>query len=129
MTPEELATQISLAVTPALDAASVAPWTHGFLQGSGQILLQFDPLWEILNAWLCSLSGEKFQELVALLRRSFSEFSSPELRMMGEKVKKLRAGSRRSGTASRKPDKTSPENLLDEKRVEKLLPLLRGIVS
>lgn len=130
MSDDDLATQISLAITPASDAASVAQWTHGFLQGSGQVLLQFDPLWEILNVWLCSLSEEAFQELMVLLRRSFSEFSAPEIRMMGEKVKKLHLTSSRPGT--RPPQsgiKQVQENLLDLQRIEKVLPLLRSIVS
>ena len=128
---ESLATHIALAVTPAIEAAKVAQWMQGFLQGSGQTLLQFDPLWSILNDWLCTLSDEMFQELVALLRRSFSEFSGPELRLMGQKIKKLpvtTSGEITTITSTKKTVSTQ-ESQLDLKRVEKVLPILQRILQ
>ncbi|MCL2118694.1 MAG: DUF5682 family protein [Planctomycetaceae bacterium] len=128
---ESLAMQITLAVTPALEAAKVAQWMQGFLQGSGQTLLQFDPLWDILNHWLCTLSDDMFQELVALLRRSFSDFSAPELRMMGQKIKKLHVTT--SGeTVTMTPKENiiaTHESRIDLKRVEKVLPVLEMILK
>ena len=126
---EELATQIALAVTPAIEAAKVAQWMQGFLQGSGQMLLQFDPLWNILNDWLCTLSDDMFGELVALLRRSFAEFSGPELRMMGEKIKKLQTTPGEIREKIPKQSYTTTEGpRLDWNRVEKVIPVLRKIL-
>jgi len=126
---EELATQIALAVTPAIEAAKVAQWMQGFLQGSGQMLLQFDPLWNILNDWLCTLSDDIFGELVALLRRSFAEFSGPELRMMGEKIKKLQTVPGKTKVAVPKQSDTTTEgSRLDWNRVEKVIPVLHNIL-
>ncbi len=128
---EELAKTMSLALSPVLESIKVAQWIQGFLHGSGQMLLQFDPLWTILNAWLCTLGEDVFTELLPLLRRGFSEFSGPELRMMGAKVKPF--GVPKDGEAivtSAKPDvSNATEARLDMNRVELVLPVLRKILS
>lgn len=128
---DDLRTYIGLAVSTALDSIKVAQWMQGFLYGSGQTLLHLDPLWSILNAWLCTLSEEVFTELLPLLRRAFSDFSGPELRMMGEKVRKLPLDS--AGEAKAISPETSPEAAnearLNADRVEKMLPILRTILS
>jgi hypothetical protein len=130
ITNEDLATQISLAVTPALESSKVAQWLQGFLQGSGQTLLQFDPLWDILNNWLCTLSDEMFRELVVLLRRAFSDFSNPELRMMGQKIKKLRLDNNLQTQPHQTANNTNAPLTprLDMQRVEKVLPILKNIM-
>jgi hypothetical protein len=128
ITNEDLATQISLAVTPALESSKVAQWLQGFLQGSGQTLLQFDPLWDILNNWLCTLSDEMFRELVVLLRRAFSDFSNPELRMMGQKIKKLRLDKNLQPHQTANTTNSPLTPRLDMQRVEKVLPILKNIM-
>ncbi|MDR0390481.1 MAG: DUF5682 family protein [Planctomycetaceae bacterium] len=127
---EELSRSIGLAVTTAADATKVAQWVQGFLYGSGQLLLQFDLIWSILNLWICSLTGEVFRELLPLLRRSFSEFSVPEIRMMGEKIKRLGLPNNASTKTSQPTQKTKTQKTqLNEKRIELILPILRDIIS
>ncbi len=128
---EELSTTLSLALSPALESIKVAQWIQGFLHGSGQMLLQFDPLWTILNAWLCTLDEDVFTELLPLLRRGFSEFSAPELRMMGAKVKPLSVT--KTGETVVFPSQSSvlstAETRVNLKRIELVLPMLRKIVN
>ncbi|MDR2762380.1 MAG: DUF5682 family protein [Planctomycetaceae bacterium] len=135
MSEEDLGRSIGLAVTTTVEAIKVAQWMQGFLYGSGQLLLQYDLLWGILNLWLSSLSEEKFKELLPLLRRAFSEFSMPEIRMMSEKVKKLGLP---NNSATKIPNSAAmtmstsiqkKNTQVDEKRIELVLPILRKIIA
>ena len=46
-----------------------------------------EQLWDLVNGWLASLGDETFMELLPILRRTFSEYSVPERRKLGEKAK------------------------------------------
>lgn len=74
----------AMSVTVPADAAS---WLEGFLKGSGTLLLMDNELWSIINDWLRQLDEEIFTQLLPLLRRTFSGFSSSERRKLGEKSK------------------------------------------
>ena len=64
-----------------------ALWLEGFLKGSGSILLVDHDLWILVNQWLEQLDATTFTQVLPLLRRTFSNFTSPERRKLGEKVK------------------------------------------
>ncbi|MDR1486144.1 MAG: DUF5682 family protein [Planctomycetaceae bacterium] len=129
---EELGCRIGLSVTAA-DAVKVAQWMQGFLYGSGQLLLQFDLLWSILNSWVCSLSDDIFTGLLPLLRRAFSEFSAPEVKMMGAKIKRLGLPDNFVTKNIPKTQTTQPtqpkKDQLDKKRIEQIIPILQKIIS
>lgn len=91
MDAEELQRLARLALSPVVPAAQAATWIEGVLRGNGQLLLHQEGLWLALDQWLSELVPESFVELLPLLRRAFSEFTGPERRSMGEKVKQLRA--------------------------------------
>ena len=57
------------------------------------MLLHDDAIWQVLDVWVTNLTSEQFTALLPLLRRTFTNFSPPERRQMGERV---RAGSRQS---------------------------------
>ncbi|HTM93222.1 MAG TPA: DUF5682 family protein, partial [Flavisolibacter sp.] len=59
----------------------------GFLKGSGSILLVDHDLWTLVNQWVDQLDAGTFTQVLPLLRRTFSNFSQPERRKLGEKVK------------------------------------------
>jgi hypothetical protein len=82
-----------------------------------------DGLWQALDGWLSELAPEEFIALLPLLRRSFSDFQSPERRQMGEKVKKLRApgGQAQSGAGELAP--------IDRERADLVLPVLAQILG
>ena len=46
-----------------------------------------DRLWDLVNSWLATLNDGSFMELLPILRRTFSEYSLPERRKLGEKAK------------------------------------------
>ena len=62
-------------------------WLEGFLTGSALVLIHDSRLWQLLDNWLLNLDQEAFRELLPLLRRTFSTFTSPERRQIGEKVR------------------------------------------
>jgi len=79
---------MSASSTPAIAAA----WLEGFLKGSGTILLLDIDLWTMVNNWVEQLSEDVFNDVLPLLRRSFSHFTQPERRKLGEKVRSGSSG-------------------------------------
>ncbi|WCL81595.1 DUF5682 family protein [Saprospira sp. CCB-QB6] len=79
---EQVAAKMSLALSLGQERAAAAAWVEGFLYGSGLLLIHNQSLWQILDEWLGSLPAAQFQELLPLLRRSFSQFSRSERQKM-----------------------------------------------
>lgn len=84
---KELIRRFDFAVSSASPASSVAAWLEGFLKGSGTILLIENNLWSVVSNWVSTLDEKNFTEVLPLLRRTFSHFTSTERRKIGEKVK------------------------------------------
>jgi hypothetical protein len=66
-------------------------WLEGFLSGSALVLIHDSRLWQLLDSWLLNLDADGFKELLPLLRRTFSTFTSPERRQIGERVRETQA--------------------------------------
>jgi len=98
-------------------------WLEGFVRGSGSLLLRDEPLWNLLDDWLSSLSEETFDAVLPLLRRAFSQFTSPEREQMGNKV---RARHRAAGViAAIAPSAGADENDdWDESRARRVLTVV-----
>lgn len=84
---DELVKAFYSAVSPALSPSLAAAWLEGFLKGSGTLLLLDADLWNVVNNWVRQLPEEGFIQVLPLLRRTFSHFTTPERRKLGEKVK------------------------------------------
>jgi hypothetical protein len=106
--------RMSRAVAPESSAA----WLEGFLKGSGSILLVDQDLWLLVNQWVAALDRETFTQLLPLLRRTFSAFTPPEKRKLGEKVK---SGSSSTGI------KSVFESDIDGERGKRGLPVVLQI--
>jgi len=87
MEGETLVTKFYYAMSTATAPAAAAAWLEGFLKGSGTILLIDNNLWDVVNQWVQQLDEDIFMQVLPLLRRTFSNFSKPERRKLGEKVK------------------------------------------
>lgn len=124
ISPEEMQRTLSFYSSVGNAPSDVAYWFEGFLRASGAVLLLDDKLWQLVNNWICGLSDENFMELLPVIRRTFSNFSSAERRKLGEKAKNYEV----NGTQVRRIDDTSCND--DEAaRVIPLLGLLLGIES
>lgn len=76
-----------LAMSQGVAPAAAASWLEGFLKGSGTLLLVDNDLWTVVNNWVLHLDDENFMQVLPLLRRTFSNFTSAERRKIGEKAK------------------------------------------
>ena len=83
----ELVKIFDFAMSSASPASTVAAWLEGFLKGSGTILLLDKSLWSVVSNWVSALDEKSFNEVLPLLRRTFSQFTNAERRKLGEKVK------------------------------------------
>jgi hypothetical protein len=116
-----------LALSPAIPPDQCAAWATGLLRGSGLALLHQDALWQVFDRWLLELSATTFVELLPLVRRAFADFSGPERRQMGEKVKRLRS-TIESGRVQAAPATTGSADL-DHVRASRVLPVLARIIG
>ncbi len=85
---DAVASRVSLAHSPGNDPAKASAWLDGFLAGSGSVLVHDERLLGIIDAWACSLSGDVFERICPIARRTFSTFEAPERRMIGERLKR-----------------------------------------
>ena len=117
--PEELVTIFNFRMSRTNAPAITAAWLEGFLKGSGTILLVDDDLWAVVNDWVAHLAEDVFIEVLPLLRRTFSNFSSPERRKLGEKVK--------SGKSAAVTIKT--EGNFDHERAKRGIPIVLQLLG
>ena len=118
--PHETERHMSLALSPATDRVQAAAWIEGFLLGSGLVLIHDTKLWQVIDAWVSSLDGEAFTEVLPLLRRTFSTFESPERRQMGERAKR--------GAGDATPIATADTGF-NHARAAKVLPLIAKLLG
>lgn len=119
--PAESATRLSKALSS--EPNSAATWLEGFLKGSGMILLLDDTLWNILYGWVKTLNTTVFLEILPLLRRTFSNFSTVERRKMGEKAKTQSSGQTQKSTVN------NEESEFDIARAEKALAVVKMLLG
>ncbi len=121
---DESARRLSLALSTANEPAQAAAWIEGFLKGSGLLLLHDETLWRTLDEWLTALPNDSFTALAPLLRRTFSTFTSPERRQLGERARRGMTGASRAaiGDHSRTED-------FDQARAETVLPTLAKLLG
>jgi hypothetical protein len=111
-----------LALSTAVPTSQAAAWLTGLLRGGAVSLLHEDGVWHALDRWLRELSAEVFAETVPLVRRAFSAFQGPELRAMGEKVKRFG----REGPETRT---TEADEEIDVQRADRVLPVLAHLLG
>ncbi len=127
ITDDELDTLARRALSSANPPDACAHWVTGLLRGSGLLLLHQDSVWRVFDRWLSGLDADTFIEMLPMIRRAFADFSSPERRQMGEKVKHL-------ATEPTSPAKSSSANVtesstIDTERARKVLPVLAHILG
>lgn len=86
---EEMCDALSFYSSVGNAPSDTAYWFEGFLRSSGSVLLLDDNLWQLVNGWLCGLSDGSFIELLPVIRRTFSNFTTAERRKLGEKAKEF----------------------------------------
>lgn len=79
---EPVQRRLSQALTPGTPPTVGAAFVEGFLAGAGTVLLHDRELLGVVDGWLASLTPEAFDDVVALLRRTFGSFEPAERRQL-----------------------------------------------
>jgi hypothetical protein len=114
-----VATLMRYALSHATPPLAAAQWLEGFLQGSGLLLLHNYALWNLLDGWVDELSEDNFNEVLPLLRRTFSRFPQPERERMLDLAKQGQV------VFSKKQN----EDEFDEERAVIVLPTVRVLLG
>ena len=104
---DEVAGALSRALSYGTPARDGAAFVDGFLAGAGTVLIHDAGLLGLIDGWLATLPVDTFDDVVALLRRTFAAFEAGERRHLGELV---------SGRGSGRPPAPFGWDL-DERRV------------
>jgi hypothetical protein len=83
---EEVAARLSRRLSIATPAPEAAAWLDGLLSGDALLLIHDRRLLQIVDEWVAGVLEEVFDDVLPLLRRTFSMFSPPERREIGEQV-------------------------------------------
>jgi hypothetical protein len=107
-----------VALSPGEEPARAAAWVEGLVAGSGLLLLHDPTLLRVIDEWMAAVGDEAFENVLPLLRRSFSQFEAAERRMLGESVK-----------SHREKGAVAPRVDLDEERAAAVLPLVHLLLA
>lgn len=126
LTAEEAERLLRLALSPGAEPADAAAWVEGFLAGGGMLLLHDERLLALVDGWLAGVSPTVFDDVLPLLRRTFSAYEPGVRRNLGEVV--------RRGTGGRGvpvSDTAAPGfgPALDPSRAAAVLPTLRLLLG
>jgi hypothetical protein len=86
---DEAARRLSRRLSLGADVTAGAAWLDGFLTGEALLLLHDDELLGVVDEWVASVPEQAFEDLLPLLRRSFSRFEAPERRQIGTHLRDL----------------------------------------
>ncbi len=116
----EVAQAMGLRLSPGSEPTSAAAWLEGFINRNAAVLLHDATVWQLLDDWLASLSGEHFVRVLPLVRRAFAAFGPSERRDLAQRATQ----GRQAATAS-----IATELSWDMDRATLPLPLLRQILG
>lgn len=83
---DQLAQRFQLNLSQGSDPILAAAWLEGLLFNGAVVLLFDDDLFGLLDDWLNQLPEPDFVRVLPLLRRTFTTFSSVELRQIADRV-------------------------------------------
>jgi hypothetical protein len=121
VTPDQAGRRLSLALSRA-DGPAGAAWLDGFLAGDAALLVHDEALLRLVDEWVATVAGDAFDDLLPLLRRTFSAFSKAERRLVGERVRRLADP---AGAAVRR----DADPGIDPDRAARAVPVLRRILG
>ena len=88
LSQDEVQKGFSKALSIGANPKNSAYWIEGFLRGSAMILILDNTIWNILYVWMQDLPVDNFDDLLPILRRTFSQYAPNERKQLGEKAKK-----------------------------------------
>lgn len=103
----------------ASDPKNAGGFLEGFLSGGSEVILQDQPLLNLMDEWICGLEEQDFVDALPLLRRSLSAFDSIGRRRLMENLKAQKKDAFIAATAA----------IEDNAAFAKALPLLYQILG
>ena len=84
--------RVHRALSYGASAADKAAWVDGFFADGALLLIHDAELRGLVDAWVAGLTDTEFTDVLPLVRRTFSTFSPPERRLIGERLAAARTG-------------------------------------
>lgn len=113
---DHLALRLGQEASTGAASLETAAFVEGLLDGPGAILLHQESLFRAIDQWITGLDEVILEEILPLIRRTFSLFTKPERRQIGERV-----------AGGRSLDEGVAE--WDEERARRVLPVIREILG
>ncbi|MCL8026120.1 DUF5682 family protein [Nocardioides bruguierae] len=85
---DEAAARMGRRLSRGADAAAGAAWLDGFLDGDALLLLHDATLLGLVDQWVAGVPEETFEDLLPLLRRTFSRYTPPERAQIGTRLRR-----------------------------------------
>jgi hypothetical protein len=108
---DEVATAVSLRLSPGNPPAAAAGFLAGFLQVNALVLVKSRPVVAALDAYLCSIPGDSFADALPVLRRALGDLGATERRYLIENVVALRGIGEKARAAARVIDEKDKDAL------------------
>jgi uncharacterized protein DUF5682 len=84
---DDVARRLSRRLSVGTAPAAAAAWLDGFLEGDVVLLLHDAELLGIVDDWVATVDESTFEDLLPLLRRTFSRFEVAERRQLGTRLR------------------------------------------
>jgi hypothetical protein len=88
----EAAERMSRRLSVGAPTGDSAAWLDGFLSGESVLLVHDPALLTIVDSWVAGITEHVFEDLLPLLRRTFSRFQAAERRSIAEQVRRIGGG-------------------------------------
>jgi hypothetical protein len=85
----DVAATLSRRLSIATPSRQAAAWLDGLISGDATLLIHDRRLLQIVDDWVAGVDDAIFDDVLPLLRRTFSAFSRPERREIGEQVSRI----------------------------------------
>ena len=83
----ETSRRLARRLSTGADPVAAASWLDGFLEGDALLLLHDRELLRIIDEWVSTVGEDTFEDLLPLLRRTFSQFDKPARRQIGTRLR------------------------------------------
>ena len=97
---EEVAARLSRRLSIATPARDAAAWLDGLISGDATLLIHDRRILQLVDGWVAGVDDDIFDDVLPLLRRTFSAFSKPERREIGEQVSRIGGAVQHDGPAT-----------------------------
>ncbi|HYO40923.1 MAG TPA: DUF5682 family protein [Nocardioidaceae bacterium] len=121
LAPDEAARRLSRHLSAGAAPLAAAAWLDGFLEGDALLLLHDRDLLRLVDTWVAGVDEATFEDLLPLLRRTFSRFEPGSRRQIGSRL----SDPHRSEPATATIDLDARRGLPAALRVADLLGLAR----